>query len=144
MKNPAPLPKPGSIRIHPCDDYCVGCGYHEVYINCCTYFLDTGKRRGCLGGTGCKRRIDRKLLKEQQKPKPKKKRRTKPSAGMRTTPREDALRMAYYQQGLSDYAIADKVGVSPQTIRAWRRVRNLPANHQITRRNDTNEQTPGS
>jgi len=44
---------------------------------------------------------------------------------------EDEKRHALYDQGLSDAKIAQAVGVTRDTIRAWRKHRDLPANKRV-------------
>lgn len=61
----------GDIYIHgglPQSRYCRGCAHYQVLSGCsnsrgvpgaraCLYILDTGHRRGCPPGYGCKKRI---------------------------------------------------------------------------------------
>ena len=117
---------------------CRGCGYAELaggwYV--CCYFLDTGKRRPCPGGKGCT------VRKTEASSRRKRVMTEQALAQMRIKKARDEERMALYRQGLSDMAIARRLGMSQTGIRKWRTARGLPPNGK-TGRPRKEEQTNG-
>ena len=116
---------------------CRGCGYAELaggwYV--CCYFLDTGKRRPCPGGKGCT------VRKTEASSRRKRVMTEQAMAQMRIKKARDEERMALYRQGLSDRAIAQKLGLTSSTIRIWRVDQGLPTNIKTGRpRQDQQEE----
>lgn len=93
------------------DKYCEDCRFYCPHTKTCDYLLTTDKCRPCPPGKGC----------TAKEPAIKQK-------GNRIK-WDPAKAMEFYQQGLSDRAIAREVGVTSFTIGWWRKRNNLPANH---------------
>lgn len=56
-----------------------------------------------------------------------------PRKGTHLTIQQQQQRLAYYQQGMDDNAIAAAVGVAPGTIKGWRYAQQLESNHPTWR-----------
>ena len=101
---------------------CKGCIYSCLAgrYRICDYLGITGKRRPCPPDVPC---TVKKVDKPQRKP---------VQLGGRTAkrvldPKIDERRRELYEQGLSDYKIAEQMGCAASTISEWRKKNGLPA-----------------
>ena len=104
------------------DDYCYPCHYFSYDTKTCDYYLMTKRRRGCPGGEGCERRKPRVVYE----------RRNFNGRGVDDGERKfvrtlNSVMRDLYEEGLSDKAIGDRLGVSELSVSLWRRRSGLPS-----------------
>lgn len=101
------------------DESCAPCAYFCFNTESCDYYLVTRTRRGCPAGAGC------------DKFTPRTGQRKKFGMPVWYEPSLSEQMRTCYEQGMTDYQIGKRLGISPYHVTHWRQWNKLPSQAEL-------------